>query len=330
MVVAEPYATDTEQDLGLDGNFAVKSVIPLADMVVEYCSAAENVSSSDENSVIKEFRTQFSIGPDRAVDRLSEQTRIAQDSATLAGILFRSREVDKEQLADFLAQPKRRNLLDEYIRQFHFGGLRIDQAFRVYVLALYLPRDGVGFERILEAFARGWYQANVSSIDFGLDVIRNLVLAMMRLHDGFHPEVTFGFTDVAQAETCEEFVAAFYRKDPQARGISADFLREIYDSIRQDNFVQAMSTLEVRKWGRLVELSPSAMGLKLPVDTWSHPISITLPKEDRQFAIKLMGEGLVFDQDLLWFGESRQQIFRVRGATAGKLKLLFGRYGNNA
>jgi len=329
-VVAEPYATDAEQDPGLDGNFAVKSVIPLAETAVEYCSLEGNVSIADQSHVIKDFRAQFSIGPDRAVDRLSEQTRIAQDSATLAGILFRDRGIDKEQLADFLAQPKRRNLLDEYIRQFHFGGVRIDQAFRVYVLALYLPRDGAGFERILEAFARGWYQANVSSINFGLDIIRNLVLAMMRLHDGFHPEVTFGFTDVAQAETCEEFIAAFYQKDHQARRVPSDLLKDIYDSIRRDKFVQAMSMLAVRKWGCPVELSSSAMGLKLPVDTWSHPISITLPKEDRQFAIKLMGEGLVFDQDLLWFGESRRQTFRVQGATAGKLKLLFGRYGNNA
>lgn len=263
------------------------------------------------------------------MDRLSEQTRIAQDSTALAEILFDSHDFDKGQLADYLVQPRNRALLDEYIRQFNFAGIRIDLALRVYILALRLPADNVGFESILQAFAKGWYQANISTIEYGLNTVRNLVLCIMKLHDGYHRESTFGFAKHESVMTSQEFIAGFYEQDGM-KVVPEPHLDTLYTAVRQEKYVQAGSAEEVQKRGRRVETSLASGEIRQAAGEWSKPITVSAPALDAGLTIRLLGDGLDFDRDEIHFGTSRQQSFRVKGSIPGHFKVLFCRAGENA
>jgi serine/arginine repetitive matrix protein 2 len=330
LVIAEPTVLGGEEVLeGVEGTFHVKSVVPLETLVAQRCHGKMARPPFNTVPYIAEFREQFSLDPDRSVDRLSEQTRIAQDSAALAEILFDSHEFDKEQLADYLAQSRNRALLDEYIRQFNFAGVRIDHALRVYILALRLPPDNAGFESILQAFAKGWYQANISTIEFGLNTVRNLVLFIMKLHDGYHKESTFGFAREEAVVSSDEFIADFYEQD-RARVVPESLLKTVYAAVRQEKYVQAASALENRKRGRIIETSLMSEELWLPAGEWSKAVTVTIPAIDPHLTIRLLGDGLSFDTDLLQFDKSRQQSFRVKGLVPGRFKMLFSRSGGNA
>jgi len=328
LVVAEPIPTN-ELEAGANVTFAIKSIVPLQTSVSRHVQRKTTLHTLSSGSDIAEFRAHFAYSPDRAVDRLSEQTRIAQDSSALAEILFDSLDFDKGQLADYLVQPRNRILLDEFIRQFNFGGIRIDRALRVYIMALRLPADNIGFESILQAFAKGWYQANISTIEYGLNTVRNLVLLIMKLHDGYHQESTFGFARAESVVTCKDFIAGFYKQDGQSV-VEEGLLKTLYDAVRNEKYVQAGSAEEIRQRGRRAEITPSSEETWLAAGEWSEPFVVTIPSIDSGLTIRLLGEGLAFDRDVLEFGSSRRQSFRVKGSVPGRFRLLLSRSGENA
>lgn len=194
----------------------------------------------------------FSTEPSRAVRELVAESGLPEDS--IASMLFKTSELDRTRLGEFLSSRKHASLLRKYLVKFSFGGVRIDEALRIFLLAVRLPTEANAGERLLEAFATQWQEANAAVATFPRDLAVQLVLAIMQLNvrlsvpeppspfsagwtdtsstasalqDALNPTSSFGtFAFVNQAISADDFIAAFRSHDPR-RLVGDDLLEAL-------------------------------------------------------------------------------------------------------
>ncbi|XP_039604270.1 Golgi-specific brefeldin A-resistance guanine nucleotide exchange factor 1-like [Polypterus senegalus] len=68
--------------------------------------------------------------------------------------------LDKKMIGEFISDQKNEDLLKCFVRTFSFHGLRIDDALRLYIEAFRLSGEAPVIQRLLEAFADIWNEAN--------------------------------------------------------------------------------------------------------------------------------------------------------------------------
>ena len=217
-------------------------------------------------------------------------------------------------------------LLHSFIDRFHFTGIRIDQALRIFLLSIRMPHDPNDSEGLLRGFASRWFDANRDIVSFDRELAADIVLAIIQLNDALYG--TFGFALPNRSITKEIFISAFHSKDPRAL-VAADLLAAIYDSIRSRPLDQGLSSREYNQ-ARDVIVTPSRYQAKLTYGAWSESIYISIPQADPSFRVRLLGEGLEFDPPLLDFANDYEVSFRVRGTSLGSKTMIFERTGANA
>ncbi len=316
----------------MDDHFAVKSIVGLQDLVVSVTPGDEkgqDSGSGAKHPVVTSFIDNFRKDPAAAVLYLAQRSQLQNDPVTLASLLFKSGELDKEQLGRYLSETPHAQLLKAFVNRFHFLGIRIDEALRTFLLAVRLPTEAVASERLLEAFASGWHHANSSSVAFSTELTTDLVLAILQLNDALNPNTGFGYFAFAnQSISMDDFVMAFRAKDVQSL-VPRALLEAVYASIRKEKLVQAVKTTETETL-REVLITPIRLPTRLTLNTWSERIYISIPHADARFGVKLHGEGLLFDPPYLDFIDSTEESFRVMGSTLGAKSMLFSRTGTNA
>jgi Sec7-like guanine-nucleotide exchange factor len=182
LVIAKPLSDDPTGPM-LDGLFAVKSVVGLSSLAL-FTSASEEIAvpdSADRHPVVTQFIETFARDPSVAIKLLYERSQLQGDSATLASLLFKTPELDKEQLGEYLARRENLPLLRAFVDRFHFQGVRLDEALRMFLLSLRLPVSTVACEAVLHALAERWVAANRSAVTFDVGLAADLVLAMMQV-----------------------------------------------------------------------------------------------------------------------------------------------------
>ncbi|WVR06285.1 hypothetical protein IAU60_003315 [Kwoniella sp. DSM 27419] len=322
LVIAKPiishgiYAT-------LDMKFLVKSIVSLDKLVVSGFTEEPTVEP-ERHPVVIHFIKRFAENPVSACAYLVERSSPKVDPVTLASLIFKTPELDKTQVGHLLADNEK--LMKAFIDRFHFTGVRIDEAFRMFLLSIRLPTEATACESLLRGFAYRYFDANHKLIPFDRDLASDLVLAIMQFNDSLYG--TFGFAMPNSAITQETFISAFKSKDPRGL-VPVDLLTQIYDSIQMTPLVQALDSAQAHL-GKNVQVTPARLPTKLTYNVWSEPMTIALPATDDQFRIKLMGEGLEFDPAVLDFANESSLSFRVKGTSLGTKSLLFDRMGSNA
>lgn len=134
--------------------------------------------------MVVSFVQTFAADPGLAVQELVEQSGLPEDS--VASMLFKTIELDRTRLGELLAAKKSAGLLRQFLVKFSFGGVRIDEALRIFLLSLRLPTEANAGERLLVAFAVQWQEANAAIASFPPDIAIQLVLAIMQLNVGWH------------------------------------------------------------------------------------------------------------------------------------------------
>ena len=134
--------------------------------------------------MVVSFVQTFAADPALAVHELVEQSGLPEDS--VASMLFKTIELDRTRLGEFLSAKKNAGLLRQFLVKFSFGGVRIDEALRIFLLSLRLPTEANAGERLLVAFAVQWQEANAAVAPFPPDIAIQLVLAIMQLNVGRH------------------------------------------------------------------------------------------------------------------------------------------------
>ena len=310
--------------VSLDMKFIVKSVVSLDKLQISGFGE-EPSAEPPRHAVVQNFIGQFAQDPVAACKYLVDRSNPRVDAVTLASLIFKTSELDRAQIGVLLASNER--LMKAFIDRFHFEGMRIDDALRMFLLAIRLPTDPAAGETFLRGFAHRYFEANQENLSFPRELTVDLVLWIMQLNDTLYG--MYGFARPNHAVTPDLFVSAFQSKDPHG-SVRSQLLSSIYESVHAARLDQAFITEQEEKLGREVVTMPARLPSKLTYDTWSDVITVRIPAPDAQFKIELLGAGLEFDPPVLDFAKSNERSFKVKGVSLGAKSILFDRVGRNA
>lgn len=338
LVLAKPL-DKKEANLGLDGRFSVKAIVPLQHLTVTSQAEKSQGSISDqpgsktvEHPVVRDFIQSFARDPQRAIAHLQTLDQVRRDPTALAKIFYKTPELDREQVGRFLSKSENSQLLQAFVARLPLREVRIDEAVRVLLQSVRLPAEATASKQWLQALAHHWQHSNALGsrigIELPVELVWQMIISIMQLNDSLHPSSSFGFSFPNSSISEEDFIQAFSAKDPHHL-IPQSLLSDIYTSIRFEPLSQALPTSEAQHT-RHITLSINKLHVKVPLNKWSDPIYISIPDEDAGLEIRLMGAELIFDRPVLRFSEGREAGFRVMGTGVGASNILFHRCGANA
>ena len=324
----------------LDSRFLVKSIIELDKLKLtaqrdEDGAETEQVQKKKQ-TLLQSFVDRFANDPKKAVSTLVSRGGLANDPATIANLLFRTTELNRSQLGAFLCKKENKHVLKAYADRFRLTGLKLEDALRAFISSLRLPNDPSAAEYLLVIFGSVFVLAN-QTCAMEQSMCGKLVMAMMELNDYLHSGMDeetgvmgnlFGFPN--PAITVDDFIAAFRSKDVKFQ-VPDSTLSRIYLSIKKENIQQAADNSIAAVTPELpITMTPARLPSRLTYRVPSEEIVVTVPKADPRFAIKLLGNDVRFEPEVLSFAKSPVQSFRIIGTALGHRTLLFLRCGRNA
>lgn len=334
LVIAKPLpGPEPDTAMALDGSFSVKSVVPLQHLKLA-TAQQEHVKGdaipTKRHHTVQQFIARFAQDPEQAVQFLEQNSsRLHGDPQTLASVLFKTAELDKEQLGKYLASASRINLLNVFLERFHFSGLSLEQALRMFLLAIRLPIDSGESERMINAMAQVWHDANASDIDYDASLAAEMALAILRLDGSLHSGSLSGLAHPHATTLYDDFAAPFLHNTADYL-VPEETLCNVFESVRDMPLAHALSTAEVESRSRAITLVPARLPSHLTHNIWSEPIRIAIPEPDSGFKVQLFGNGLMFDPPELEFSMGTVATFRVKAEKLGLRTVLFRRLGVTA
>lgn len=346
LVIAKPVSHDQDNFMDVykpsppDRKYVVKSVVLLRNLRffpdrTESQSRTGSHSPVPRNPLVRSFVHNFSKDPDHAIATLFSKSNIPDDPQLLGQLLFKTIDLDRARLGDYLSRRTSKIVLKTYLDSFGFAGLRIDIALKVFLQSLHVSPKSTqshgASEYLLDFFAVRWYEANAKSVaydkDMAIRLVRGLVQLNDLLHDGIADEA--GKSDhVKHNITSRDFVDAFRRTDVRYL-VPDEFLEEAYDSIRSERLCQARYPSPTSSADLQITIKRQ-LPARLTYKIQSEPIILRIPHVDPSFSIQLYGQDLVFDPPVLTFAKSSEMSFRIMGTSLGSKTVTLRRSGPNA
>ncbi|GAA6008772.1 uncharacterized protein JCM10292_004665 [Rhodotorula paludigena] len=347
LVIAKPIVEDhpltgEPQQPSLETHFLVKSVVECKDVKLtateEPSTSAAGMddggSSKKRHPLLIAFVDRFANDPARAIASLVQKGGLANDGQTIANLLFRNTDLNRNQLGAYLANPQHRHVLRAYIERFRFAGVRIDDAVRLFVMTVRLPYDAQAAEYVLGVLAACWTESNGATA-YDPTVTLALVMALLRLSDAMHggdgPDGRFfNAPKPPNPPNVDDFISSFRLADTRSV-VPEDLLTRIYTSVRRERIEQA-SDNSIFSMTPDIEASiePAKLPTRLTYRQPSDVFTISIPEPDPKFTIKLHGTDLQFDPPMLSFARSKTQSFRVTGTALGVRVMVLIKRGANA
>ena len=340
LIIAKPIIPDQDafteplKPSPLDRKFVVKSVVMLYQLRfhADRTDHPNQSSTTTRNPVIKSFVHHFAKDPDYAVDSLFSKSGTTDDPVALGQLLFRTLDLDRARLGDYLSRRSSKTVLKAFLDSFGFYGLRVDRALRVFLHSMAMPTRTAAhpLEYFLDAFAGRWYDANSGIVEYDKDTAHRLVRAIVQLNDLLHNGIAYepGPTGYPKREvTSRDFLEAFRRYDPKCL-VSDELLEDIHESICREKLSQSRSSPA----GSIADVTivvKRAIPARLTWKMQSEPVVLRIPHADPHLSIRLYGHDLVFDPPLLNFAKSPEASFRVTGTSLGSKSIIMRRSGPN-
>ncbi len=158
----------------------------------------------------------------------------------IAQYLRRTPGLDKRIMGEMLASPANNEILIEYLRDFHFPGLQIDEALRRVLESFRLPGESQQISRMMEAFATVYFDDPQHRKEFASsDAVFVLAFSIVMLNTDQHNK------QVKKRMTADEFVRNNRRVND---GVDFDrsFLERIFCAIRDAEIVMPEEQLGVQ------------------------------------------------------------------------------------
>lgn len=340
-IVAKPIIQEPDAFLELtkpnpsDRKFVVKNVVLLRNLRFSGEREEPPSRSVPRNALTQSFVEQFVNDADQAIVSLFNSLGHLDDPVALARLLFRTPEIDRAQLGDYLSRRTSRVVLKHYLDVFGFTGVRVDKALRSFLQTIHLPTrvtQGVNpLDILLDSFASRWYDANGKQVAYDRDLAYRFSRAIVQLNEVLHGELSQepGPTRyVGRNVTARDFLDAFRRHDPRGL-LSDDTLSDVYESIFREPLSQARHP-SCNEPAEITVTFKRALHSRLTYKVQSEPVVIRIPQPDPNFTIELFGHNLTFDPPVLSFAKSSEASFRVTGALFGLTTMLMLRSGSNA
>ena len=339
LIIAKPVSQ--EQDVrgdASDKRCLVKSVVALRDLRLgpERGEGQTKLSHNlmPRSTLVKTFVLQFAKDPDQAVAALFTKAGVRHDPSLLGQLLFRCVELDRTKLGEYLSRRSSKATLKAYLDCFGFGGLRVDQALRVFLLSLHVPpKQGSGhspLDYLLDQFSSRWYEANAKFVAYDRDLALRLVRVLVQLNDLLHGGIANepGASTLVEDIPAYAFVNVFRKTDPRYL-VSDEHLEDLYHSVRLERLSEARCSSTITSADQVITIKrplPTCLTYKVQSD----PIVLRISQPDPQLTIQLYGQDLAFDPPILTFAKSSEASFRVMGTSLGQKTMIMCRSGPSA
>ncbi|KAI5889464.1 uncharacterized protein SCHCODRAFT_02634603 [Schizophyllum commune H4-8] len=342
LVIAKPVIQDSDNMLeptwaliAPDKKFIVKSVVRLRDLRFndersDMQSKGLSATAVPRSPAMRTFVHQFARDPDMAISTLLTKAGTTGDAVAVGQLLFRTLELDRVRLGEYLAQRTSKVVLKTFVDTFGFAGMRIDKALRAFLMSIHAPTRSA-LDTLLDAFASRWYVANAGIVAYDRDLAVRFVRAIVQLNELVHGGVATepGPTGYMLNQiSSRDFISAFRRFDPRYL-VADDLLDDVYRDICSERLAMARDPSS----GGLPDIPVTIkrpVPMRLTYKIQSEPIIFRIPQPDNQFSIHLSGQGLTFDPEILYFARSPEASFRVTGTALGPTTLVLERRGSNA
>ncbi|KAH9851475.1 hypothetical protein C2E23DRAFT_733101 [Lenzites betulinus] len=325
-----------------DRKFVIKSVVKLTEL--RLCSERDDARAKTgpaaanpaRHPVVQAFVHQFAKDPDQAIAALVSKSG-PRDDVALGQLLFRTLDVDRARLGEFLARRSSKVALKAYVDSFGLTGLRIDKSLRVFLQSIHIPAKAPAghsspLEYLLDSFASRWYEANAAIVAYDKDLAIRLVRAIVQLNEVMHGSIAQqpGPTSYPKRNVIpRDFVEAFRRFDSRAL-VSDELLDKIYASVRREKLAEARHPSSVATQPDIVINVKRPLPPRLTYRMQSEPVVLRIPQPDPHLTIQLFGQDLVFHPPVLDFAKSSEVSFRVTGTQLGNKTIVMWRSGPNA
>jgi hypothetical protein len=248
-----------------------------------------------------------------------ERSKPRIDTSTLASLIFRTPELDKAQIGNLLVGND--DLMRRFLERFYFLEIRLDEALRMFLLAVRLPASPDSSDYLLQGFAERYWTINRHTMGEDRDFTYALVKSIIQLNDAWYG--IYGFSTPNHAITFDIWVGSL-----RGRDVGTGMLRGIYEGIKGERLGEAICAGDARE-ERRVEVIPKVPG-RLTVGEWSEVVRVKIDQVDVGFGVRLLGEGMEFEPEILDFSTSTEVGFRFRGTGLGVKSIVFHRLGSNA
>jgi golgi-specific brefeldin A-resistance guanine nucleotide exchange factor 1 len=154
------------------------------------------------------------------------------DPAEVASFLKGTSRIDKKVLGDFISKSANEAILRQFMKQFTFTGLRVDEALRQLLYSFRLPGESQLIERIVTEFcSQYWADGNHDRVA-STDAIFVLTYAIIMLNTDLHnPNLKS-----AKRMTIEDF-SRNLRGVNDGKDFELEYLKAIYDSIKSNEII---------------------------------------------------------------------------------------------
>lgn len=317
------------------GRYLVKNIIELRKAALlsskKDDEEEKTASKRKQHPVLLSFLRKFEVDADAAIRYLIERRVLTPEPTVIAHVLFKTPEVNKSQLGNYLGDYDHEDVFVAFTDRFRFEGIRIDEALRIFLMAFRMPTDSSIGEYMLEIFATRWHKANEQKAPFDRRMAFKLVLTMMALNTALNPQHVENPLDIVDpCPTSRESFIAFFREKDTENLVSDELLTKIYRNIRAEAFQTAIDDDSAQVEQIECEFLPPRPRTRLTLRSSSDEITVAIPKPDPNFYIKISGQDLRCEPTLLDFSQTNRQSFRVTGLSLGKKSLMFVKSGSNA
>ncbi|XP_052237414.1 Golgi-specific brefeldin A-resistance guanine nucleotide exchange factor 1-like isoform X1 [Dreissena polymorpha] len=123
----------------------------------------------DELTALKQRKRVYNTGteyfnqkPGKGISYLQEQGLLADplEPGEVVTFIRGNPKIDKKVLGEFITKRSNSQLLEAFVKSFHFEDLRIDEALRQYLEAFRLPGEAPVISMVMEHFADHWHKSN--------------------------------------------------------------------------------------------------------------------------------------------------------------------------
>ncbi|KZT26792.1 hypothetical protein NEOLEDRAFT_1177372 [Neolentinus lepideus HHB14362 ss-1] len=339
LVIAKPIMRDQDalrdpmSSAALDRKFIVKSVVQLQKL--QFNADRDDPplrgtldANQPRHPIIRSFVYQFAKDPHQAIASLFDRLGTRDDAMALGQLLFRTLDLDRARLGEYLSQRTSKMVLKSYVDSFGFAGLRVDKALRAFLMSIHFPPKQSQVEYLVDAFASRWYEANAGIVAYSKDLAIRLVRAVVHLNEVLHGGISQepGATQYPHRNvTSRDFMDAFRRTRSL---LPDDLLERIYSSIRRERLCQSRNPASGTPDIPISTKRPLPSRLTYRVQ--SDPIIVRIPQPDPDLQITLHGQDLTFDPSVLNFSKLSEASFRVTGTSLGPKTIIMCRSGPNS
>ncbi|CAG5085057.1 Oidioi.mRNA.OKI2018_I69.PAR.g10801.t2.cds [Oikopleura dioica] len=203
---------------------------------------SSNQPSVEEILIIKQKKKLFAAGtelfnqkPKKGIAFLEEQGLMgSKDWPAIAKWLRTNPALSKKEIGEFISGRHAGELLTAFLDTFDFTGQRIDEGLRSFLNTFRLPGEAPVIQRLLEAFARPWHEANGNCFHND-DSVVVLAYAVIMLNTDQH--------NANVAKNAEPMKVQNFKSNVRGcdgdKDFDQDMLEAIFNNIRDNEIVLA-------------------------------------------------------------------------------------------